>query len=160
MTAWVSFMALVLSTECLFVPQGSLLLAWLVVPAAHVAVCGKKWSKRALGMTAPLEQLQFVWRAAKFIALCAKPALEDPEEEAALSKSKSEELERLLALRATIVEALPETAIGHWAIREQELKQLAEEAAAFGAAGQAGGAAATSAISLASVGDALEVGAM
>uniref|UniRef100_A0A383VJ19 VWFA domain-containing protein n=1 Tax=Tetradesmus obliquus TaxID=3088 RepID=A0A383VJ19_TETOB len=29
-----------------------------------VAVCGSKWKKRALGMTAPAEQLQFVWRAA------------------------------------------------------------------------------------------------
>jgi hypothetical protein len=44
-----------------------LLLLWLLP-----SVCGSKWSKRALGMTAPAEQLQFVWHAARYIALCSK----------------------------------------------------------------------------------------
>lgn len=120
-------------------------------------VCGKKWSKRAIGMTAPGEQLQFVWRAARYISLCTQAAPAGPEQAAQLSKSKADELDRLLKLRETIVEALPESAAGHFSINEQSLKQMAEEAAAWGNS-EGGGAAAVSAISLESVGDALEVG--
>lgn len=106
-------------------------------------------------MTAPGEQLQFVWRAARYISLCAQSAPADPEQAAQLSKTKADELDRLLKLRETIVEAVPESAAGHFSINEQSLKQMAEEAAAWGADG--GGSAAVSAISLESVGDALEV---
>jgi hypothetical protein len=51
--------------------------AFFFAEASHLllllpAVCGSKWSKRALGMTAPAEQLQFAWHAARYIALCSK----------------------------------------------------------------------------------------
>lgn len=124
--------------------------------STHPAVCGKKWSKRAIGMTAPTEQLQFVWLAARCLSLCAKPNPTDPTVTAQLAQDKAEALEKLLKLRADIVEALPDAAAGHFDIREQELKQMAEEAAAWGAAGGSDGAA-VNAISLDSVGDALEV---
>lgn len=112
-------------------------------------------------MTAPAEQLQFVWRAARYISLCAKPTPADAVEAEQLTREKAGELERLLKLRADIVEALPETAAGHFNIREQELRQMAEEAAAWGASCDGSGAAAdaaVSAISLESVGEALQVG--
>lgn len=33
-----------------------------------VTVCGKKWTKRPLGMAAPAQQLEFVWRTARYVA--------------------------------------------------------------------------------------------
>lgn len=107
-------------------------------------------------MTAPAQQLQFVWRAARYLPLCAKPIPEEPLQAAQLARGKAFDLDKLLKLQAEIVEALPETAAGHFNIREQKLRQMAEEAAAWGAAGDTGGAS-VSAISLESVGDALQV---
>lgn len=110
-----------------------------------------------MGMIAPTEQLQFVWRAARYISLCAKATPADPVEAAQLFTAKADELGHLIRLRNTIVEALPETAAGHFNITEQNLMQMGDEIAAWSSAG-GGGAAAVSVISLESVGDALEVG--
>jgi hypothetical protein len=108
-------------------------------------VCGRKWAKRAKGMSAPAQQLTFVGRAARYIA--TPPT--DPSAAAA-------ELATLLELRDNILEALPEADRGHFSIQEQDLRGRLKEwyqgmAAAPGAAGSPG----VSAISLASVGDML-----
>jgi hypothetical protein len=62
-------------------------------------------------MSAPAEQLQFVWHAARYIAMSSKfastanPSAEDAAEHAA---ALADELEKLNTLRATILEELPE----------------------------------------------------
>lgn len=119
------------------------------------AVCGKKWTKRAIGMSAPAAQLQFVWRAARYVSLCAKPTPADTTEAAALAQAKADELSKLARLRDQVMEALPGEHKGHFCINQQAVLRMGEEAAAWAAAGGAAGAA--SAISLATVGEALEV---
>lgn len=126
-------------------------------------MCGKKWSKRAIGMSAPAEQLQFVWRAARYISLCAKPAPSDATAADRLTTSKADELSALLALRTAVVDALPADQKGHFSISEAALQQLGREAAEWAvadSASAAGAGASVSAISLATVGEALEVGHM
>lgn len=122
-----------------------------------LAVCGKKWTKRAIGMSAPAQQLQLVWRAARYISLCAKLPPTDPAATAELAASKAEEFSTLLRLRETVLAALPADSKGHLSITEQELRQMGEEAAAWAAAGGTAEGGAVSALSLASVGEALEV---
>lgn len=125
------------------------------------AVCGRKWTRRAIGMSAPAEQLQFVWRAARYISLCAKPTPSNATAAAAQAGKQSAELSKLAQLRTQVVEALPAGQRGHFCVSESDLKRLGEEAAAWAAAGgAAGSSAAVSAISLATVGEALEVRAV
>jgi len=125
-----------------------------------VAVCGSKWSKRAIGMTAPAEQLQFVWRTARYISLCSKPAAANPDAAAQQAAAAAVELDQLLQLHAVILDQLPRDKTGRFSISEDDIQHLAAEAAAAAAAGGgAAGAASVSAISLESVGDALEADA-
>ncbi len=125
----------------------------------HPAVCGKRWTKRAIGLTAASEQLQFVWRAARYLSLCAKPTPSDPTAAAELAQSKAEEMDKLLHLRKTVLAALPADSKGRLSITEQDLRQMGEEAAAWTASGGCVADNTVSAISLASVGEALEVSA-
>jgi hypothetical protein len=112
-------------------------------------------------MSAPAEQLQFVWRAARYISLCAKPAPSDATAADRLTTSKADELSALLALRTAVVDALPGDQKGHFSISEAALEQLGREAAEWAVADSAPGpGASVSAISLATVGEALEVGHM
>lgn len=122
-------------------------------------MCGKKWTKRAIGMSAPAEQLQFVWRAARYISLCAKSSPTHPTAEAELAKSKAEELSKLLRLREVVLAALPADNRGHFSITERDLRLLGEEAAAWAASESGAGTAsgAVSAIALTSIGEVLEV---
>jgi hypothetical protein len=79
------------------------------------AVCGRKWKRRALGMSAPAEQLQFVWHAARYIAMCSKfatAAAPSSQDAAARASALAEELEQLRSLRAAIIEQLPEEQVG------------------------------------------------
>lgn len=111
-------------------------------------------------MSAPAEQLQFVWRAARYISLCAKRAPSDSPAADQLTQVKADELSALLALRTTVIDALPADQKGHFSISEAVLKQLGQEAAEWAVADDAsaaGAGAAVSAISLATVGEALEV---
>lgn len=124
-------------------------------PSTCPAVCGKKWTKRAISMSAPAAQLQFVWRAARYVSLCAKPTPADTTEAGALAQAKADELSKLARLRDQVMDALPEEHKGHFCINQQAVLRMGEEAAAWAAAGAAAGAA--SAISLATVGEALEV---
>jgi hypothetical protein len=83
----------------------------LFAAAVISAVCGRKWKRRALGMSAPAEQLQFVWHAARYIAMSSKfataasPSAEDAADHAA---ALADELEKLNTLRSTILEELLE----------------------------------------------------
>lgn len=128
---------------------------WLLF--VRPAVCGKRWTKRALGMAAAAEQLQFVWRAARYISLCAKPPSSDPMAVAELNQSKDDELTKLLHLRQAVLAALPAHQRGHMSITEQDLRQMGEEAAAWAASDAAAAGGAVSAISLTTVGEAMEV---
>jgi hypothetical protein len=100
-------------------------------------------------MAAPAEQLTFVYRAARYIAT-------PPTDPAAAVA----ELAALLELRDKILEALSEEDRGHFSISDQDLRgrlrdwyQRLEAAAAGG--GEGGGEPRSSAISLATVGEAL-----
>lgn len=104
-------------------------------------------------MTAPAEQLQFVWQAARYIYKASNQAA--PPDPAELQA----DLSSLLELRDSIVQQLPDDQKGHFSISQADVERLAEEAkAAVVAAGEGGLAGATSAISLETVGDALAVG--
>lgn len=120
------------------------------------AVCGTKWTKRALGMTAAAEQLQFVWRTARYIHLAGKPTPADAATAAQHDAALAVELQQLLQLRESILEQLPNEVRGHFSISEQDVHRLAA-AAASAAATEGGGTAAVSAISLETIGEALEV---
>jgi hypothetical protein len=98
-------------------------------------------------MAAPAEQLTFVYRAARYIAT-------PPTDPAAAGA----ELAALLELRDKILEALPEEDRGHFSISDQDLRGRLRDwyqrlAAAGG--GEGGGEPRSSAISLATVGEAL-----
>lgn len=103
-------------------------------------------------MTAPSEQLQFVWKAARYIFKASDPT-------AAISPEELEtELKSLLQLRDSIIEQLPEEHKGHFTISEADIKRLAEEAkAAVSAAGAGGLTGSASVFSLETVGEALAV---
>ncbi|WIA35205.1 hypothetical protein OEZ86_003668 [Tetradesmus obliquus] len=116
-----------------------------------VAVCGSKWQKRALGMTAPAEQLQFVWHAARYIALCSKVNTSTEAVEAAAELSKLQEL------RDSILEQLPAEQRGHFSVTLEDVKAAAATAAAAAAGSTA--MPSVSAISWESVGDVLAVDA-
>jgi hypothetical protein len=83
--------------------------------AAVSAVCGRKWKRRALGVSAPAEQLQYVWHAAHYIAMCSKfaaTAPESTEDAASRSTALDAELAALRGFKATILEKLPEEQVG------------------------------------------------
>jgi hypothetical protein len=67
-------------------------------------------------MAAAAEQLQFVWRAARYISLCAKPPPSDPTAATELAQRKAEEMDQLLHLRQTVLAALPAGSKGHFSI--------------------------------------------
>ena len=125
-------------------------------------VCGTKWSKRALGMAAPCEQLQFVWSAARLLARAAGAPGLPPLNATALDA----ELVALGTLRCAILDALPPESRGHFSLGERDVWELVAAAARLDASGGCSGAAAgeaaaaaaagaASCISLATVGDAL-----
>jgi hypothetical protein len=132
--------------------------------AVHLhAVCGSKWKKRALGMAAPAEQLQFVWHAARYIALCSKIGPSTTAESAAAAAAA--DFSKLQQLRDSILEQLPAEQRGHFSITLEDIQAAGAAAAAAAAAGGGAGAGgdgsagtpSVSAISWMSVGDALEV---
>jgi hypothetical protein len=67
-------------------------------------------------MAAAAEQLEFVWRAARYISLCAKPPSSDPKAATELAQRKAEEMDQLLHLRKTVLAALPAGSKGHFSI--------------------------------------------
>jgi hypothetical protein len=77
-------------------------------------------------MSAPAAQLQFVWRAARYVSLCAKPTPSDSTEAAALTQAKSDELSKLTRLREQVLEVLPEDHRGHLSINEQAVLRMGE----------------------------------
>jgi hypothetical protein len=115
-------------------------------------------------MAAPAEQLQFVWHAARYIALRSKtamPATADDDSAPADSASSTAataaaaELIKLQELRESILQQLPAEQRGHFSITLDDV-----QAAAAAAAGGEACAASVSAISWQSVADALEVSAL
>ena len=114
-----------------------------------LAVCGRKWAKRAIGMTAAAEQLEFVWRAARYALGVAsgRDAVRASEEE-----EEAVELAALHSLRERIVEKLPAEARGHFSIDIGDIEAL-RGASSSCADGVASGV--MSSVSLETVGEAL-----
>lgn len=118
-----------------------------------VTVCGKKWTKRALGMSAPAQQLEFVWRTARYVAARrSTPSGTAAGLGAVVAAEETEaagELGALLDLRERILEELPAEQRGHFSISPEDINALAAAAATVHATPAA--AAPISAISLESV---------
>lgn len=112
-----------------------------------VTVCGSKWTKRALGMAAPAQQLEFVWRTARYVAGLRSHATA-PSTAGDEGGAAAGELGGLLELRERILEELPPEQRGHFSISPDDINALAISAAE-GAAPDASGP--VSAISLESV---------
>jgi hypothetical protein len=71
-------------------------------------------------MSAPAEQLQFVWHAARYIAMCSNYATAtapSSEDAAARASALAEELAQLRNLRAAILEQLPEEQVCAWGLQ-------------------------------------------
>eukprot|EP00798_Chlamydomonas_sp_ICE-L_P016432 gene16432-22646_t len=111
-----------------------------------VEVCGHKWSKRAVGMSEPADQLEFVWQAARYIVLRGDPTI--PVE------TTDADLASLLALHERITSKLKPEVRGHFSFGEADIEHLAELAASARLA-SAVESPTTSVISLETVGDAL-----
>jgi hypothetical protein len=68
-------------------------------------------------MSAPAEQLQFVWHAARCIAMCSKYAAAESlsaEDAATRASALDGELGQLRSLRAAILDQLPEEQVSAW----------------------------------------------
>lgn len=114
-----------------------------------VTVCGKKWTKRALGMAAPAQQLEFVWRTARYVAARRSTPSGTAAVVAAEETAAAGELGALLDLRERILEELPAEQRGHFSISPEDINALAAAAATVHATPAA--VAPISAISLESV---------
>ena len=108
-----------------------------------VEVCGRKWTKRAIGMSAAAEQLEFVWRTARFVV--------------GHESEGRGELSYLLKLREKILQELPAEVRGHFSIDERDIEGLARLGVSSRGDNEEWGdlGAGISAISLQTVGEAL-----
>lgn len=105
-------------------------------------------------MSAPSEQLQFVWRASRYVYKASRLT------EAASPEELKAELASLLELRDSTIKQLPEEYKGHFTISGTDIERLAEDLkAAVSGAGAAGLVESASVFSLETVGEVLAVSA-
>jgi hypothetical protein len=98
-----------------------------------------------MGISAAAQQLEFIWRTARYIVQQADKK----------TKDTTDELDAVLRLRESILAQLPPEASRHFTVTEKDIRQLAKQWAIE--ASRPGGppVAVASAISLESVGDVL-----
>lgn len=115
---------------------------------AESIVTGRGWARRALGMSSGLEQMRFVWLAARYLVL-------EHKDEAA----REEALTELVGLRQEISDSLPADKRAHFSITGSALEARLRRRDEDRALGSQEAKEAVSIVSLLSVGDELEDGA-